>query len=65
MLTSKERAQLRAQANELETTLMVGKEGVTDAVTAEADRLLTARELIAHFRWDAIPKSNVRSVVGE
>lgn len=26
---------------------------------------LTARELIAHFRWDAIPKSNVRSVVGE
>ena len=46
MLTSKERAQLRAQANELETTLMVGKEGVTDNVVAEADRLLTARELV-------------------
>ncbi len=46
MLTSKERAKLRAQANELETTLMVGKDGVTDAVTAEADRLLTARELV-------------------
>ena len=46
MLTSKERAALRAQANELETTLMVGKEGVTEAVVAEADRLLTARELI-------------------
>ena len=46
MLTSKERAELRARANELETTLMVGKEGVTDAVAAEADRLLTARELI-------------------
>ena len=46
MLTSKERAELRAQANELETTLMVGKEGVTEAVVAEADRLLTARELI-------------------
>ena len=46
MLTSKERAELRAQANELETTLMVGKEGVTEAVAAEADRLLTARELI-------------------
>ena len=46
MLTSKERADLRAKANELETTLMVGKEGVTDAVVAEADRLLTARELI-------------------
>ncbi len=46
MLTSKERAKLRAQANELETTLMVGKDGVTDVVTAEADRLLTARELV-------------------
>ena len=46
MLTSKERAELRAQANTLETTLMVGKEGVTEAVAAEADRLLTARELV-------------------
>ena len=46
MLTSKQRSELRAQANELETTLMVGKEGVTDAVLAEAERLLTARELI-------------------
>ena len=46
MLTSKERAELRAKANELETTLMVGKDGVTDNVVAEADRLLTARELI-------------------
>ena len=46
MLTSKERADLRAQSNALETTLMVGKEGVTEAVAAEADRLLTARELV-------------------
>ncbi len=46
MLTSKQRAQYRAQANSLETTLMVGKDGVTEAVTAEADRLLTARELV-------------------
>ncbi len=46
MLTSKQRAQLRAQANPLETTLMVGKDGVTEAVAAEADRLLTARELV-------------------
>ena len=46
MLTSKERAQLRAQANTLETTLMVGKDGVTRAVAEEADRLLTARELV-------------------
>lgn len=46
MLTSKERAEFRAQANSLETTLMVGKDGVTEAVAAEADRLLTARELV-------------------
>ena len=32
MLTSKQRSELRAKANELETTLMVGKEGVTENV---------------------------------
>ena len=46
MLTSKERADLRAQANPIETTLIVGKSGVTDAVIAEAENLLTARELV-------------------
>ena len=46
MLTSKERAELRAQANMIDTTLMVGKSGVTDAVIAEAENLLTARELV-------------------
>ena len=46
MLTSKERAELRAQANALDTTLMVGKEGVTEAVIAEAETQLEARELV-------------------
>ena len=46
MLTSKERAELRAQANSIDTTLMVGKSGVTEAVVAEAENLLTARELV-------------------
>jgi len=46
MLTSKERAQYRAQANTLDTTLMVGKSGITDALIAEADNQLTARELV-------------------
>ena len=46
MLTSKERADLRAQANSIDTTLIVGKSGVTEAVIAEAENLLTARELV-------------------
>lgn len=46
MLTSKQRAEFRAQANALETTLMVGKDGVTENVVAEAEKLLTARELV-------------------
>ena len=47
MLTSKQRAEFRAQANSIETTLMVGKEGVTEAVAAEADRLLKGKVLEA------------------
>ena len=48
MLTSKQRAEFRAQANTLETTLMVGKDGVTENVVAEADKLLTAQIGRAH-----------------
>ena len=46
MLTSKQRAELRAQANSLETTLMIGKENITEAVIAEAENQLNARELV-------------------
>ena len=46
MLNSKERAALRAQANGLDTTLLVGKGGVSDAVLEEAETLLEARELV-------------------
>ena len=46
MITSKQRSELRSRANELETTLMVGKEGVTDALVEELDRQLEARELV-------------------
>ena len=46
MLTSKQRAELRAQANSLDTTLMVGKGGVTETVIAETETQLTARELV-------------------
>lgn len=46
MLTSKQRAALRAQANDLETTLMVGKDGVSDGVIAQTIVELDARELV-------------------
>lgn len=46
MLTSKQRAELRAEANTLETTLMVGKGGVTEQVIEEAKTQLAARELV-------------------
>ena len=46
MLTSKERAELRAKANALDTTLIVGKSGITDALIADVENQLTARELV-------------------
>lgn len=46
MLTSKQRAELRSEANTLETTLMVGKGGVTENVLLEAKTQLEARELV-------------------
>ena len=46
MLTSKQRAQLRALANPLADTLIIGKEGVTDAVERQLDQLLEAHELV-------------------
>ena len=46
MLTTKQRAQLRALANPLADTLIIGKEGVTDAVERQLDQLLEAHELV-------------------
>lgn len=45
-LTGKQRAHLRAMANNLDTILYLGKEGITDSVVREAEELLTKRELI-------------------
>ena len=45
-MTSKERAALRAQANSLETVFQAGKGGVNDALIAQTDDALRARELI-------------------
>ena len=45
-MTGKQRAQYRAAANGLEPVFQIGKGGVTDAVIAQVEAALRARELI-------------------
>ena len=45
-MTSKERAQLRAQANTLEPLFQIGKGGMSDALMAQTNDALRKRELI-------------------
>ncbi|MBR2152089.1 MAG: YhbY family RNA-binding protein [Clostridia bacterium] len=46
MLTSKQRAALRGQANKMETILQIGKDGISENTINQVDDALTARELI-------------------
>ena len=46
MLTSKQRAQLRAMASTEDTIIIVGKGGITENVIAQVKDALTARELV-------------------
>lgn len=46
MLTSKQRAQLRGLANNLETIFQVGKGGINDNLIQQVSDALEARELI-------------------
>lgn len=46
MLNSRQRAQLRAMANDMETILQVGKSGVLDTTVKQVADALEARELI-------------------
>lgn len=45
-LTSKQRAQLRGLANEIDTIIHIGKDGIGDNLIKQADDALEARELI-------------------
>lgn len=46
MLTAKQRAELRKQANTLPDTLHIGKDGVTEAVVRQLEVLLESHELV-------------------
>ena len=46
MLNGKQRAQLRAMANSIDTIIHVGKGGITENVAAQTKDALRARELI-------------------
>jgi len=45
-MNSKQRANLRSIASTIETTTIVGKEGLTENVLAQIDRELHAREIV-------------------
>ncbi len=46
MLSSRQRAQLRAMANPLDTILQIGKGGITDNVVTQMSDALLSRELV-------------------
>ncbi|MDO5448235.1 MAG: YhbY family RNA-binding protein [Clostridia bacterium] len=45
-MTSKERAKFRADAHNLTPAFQIGKYGVTEAVVAQTEEVLDAKELI-------------------
>lgn len=46
MITTKQRAELRGIANNLEDLFQIGKGGISDTVVAQVEEALVARELI-------------------
>ena len=54
-LTSKQRAQLRAMANGIDTILIVGKDGIGETLVKQAEDALEARELIKGRALETAP----------
>ena len=46
MLTGKQRSYLKSLATELDTTVYIGKSGLTDTVIKEMDDYLSAHEMV-------------------
>ncbi len=58
MITTKQRAQLRALANPIDTILQMGKGGMNPQLTAQVQDALTARELIKLRVLETCPLSS-------
>lgn len=64
MLNSRQRAQLRAMANDMETILQIGKLGINDNTIKQVADALEARELIKLRILETCP-TNVRDTANE
>lgn len=64
MLNSRQRAQLRAMANDMETILQVGKGGINENTVKQVNDALEARELIKLRILETCP-STVRETADE
>lgn len=58
MLNSRQRAQLRGLANNIETIFQVGKSGVTENTVKQVNDALEARELIKLRTLETCPTSS-------
>lgn len=57
MLTSKQRAQLRSLANQIDTIFQIGKSGINEQLIKQVDDALEARELIKLRTLETSPVS--------
>lgn len=65
-MTSKQRAELRAQANTLEPIFQMGKEGVTPAVIAQIEDTFNTRELFkikVHLETTPVPVKEIAAEI--
>lgn len=57
MLNSRQRARLRSLASNLETMVMIGKDGLTDNILEQIERQLFAHEMVKISVLDGAEKS--------